>query len=166
MNFTDILRGVDGRVATIGFSRPDPLNALTSGLTGEGRRFSSAADLVAASLPPDAQGRPDLDYVLKKFYDPLIRKMRALPKPITAAINDDQPMAAGQALAGKLSVGPGIAIERIKRLIGVAATNDLAAQLDLECEMQRECGRSRDFTEDATGFAAELLQPTNAPIAG
>jgi 2-(1,2-epoxy-1,2-dihydrophenyl)acetyl-CoA isomerase len=33
-----------------------------------------------------------------------------------------------------------------------AAQNDLAAQLDLEADLQRDCGRSQDFTEGAIAF--------------
>jgi 2-(1,2-epoxy-1,2-dihydrophenyl)acetyl-CoA isomerase len=107
--FSEILYAMEAGVATIRLNRAASLNALTpamlgelSGafdlaaadervgalvLTGEGRGFCSGADLLATKPPVDEQGRPDLGYVLQHAYNPLILKMRALPKPIIAAVN-------------------------------------------------------------------------------
>ena len=84
MSYQDILYGVEDGVATIRFNRPQALNAMTLRLleetrdafarcaddqqvravvlTGEGRAFSSGADLVAnMSAPPlGADGKLDL----------------------------------------------------------------------------------------------------------
>lgn len=255
MNHQDILYSVEGHVALIRFNRPKALNAMTENLmaelnrafdqaaadeevraiilTGEGRGFCSGADLAESSAKPplDAKGRLDLGYMLEKYYNPLILKMRALPKPIIAAVNgmaagaganlalmadltiaarsayflqafvniglipdaggtwilpravglqramgltllgerlpaeqakawgliwdvvdDDQLLQTAVALADRLAAGPGVAIERIKRSIHAAAGHDLAQQLDLERDLQRECGRSQDFMEGAMAF--------------
>lgn len=255
MDYQLLLYRVENQVAIVSFNRPKALNAMTVAsmeelghafdaaaadenvkvivLTGEGRGFSSGADLAANTVNPpvDAQGKLDLGQVLDRYYNPLVLKMRSLPKPIIAAVNgmaagagaslalaadltiavrsayflqafvnvslvpdaggtwilpraigsqramglallgerlpaekakdwgliwdvvdDEQLMPAVMALAQKLAEGPGIAIERIKRAIHAAADNSLEKQLDLESDLQRECGRSQDFMEGAMAF--------------
>lgn len=70
-------------------------------LTGEGRAFCSGQDLTEAI---DPEG-PGLDRILSEHYNPIVRKMRALPKPIVVAVNG---VAAGAganlALAGDVVV--------------------------------------------------------------
>ena len=90
-------------VATITLARPDTLNALSSQtvdelrtaveecgrsgarcllVTGEGRGFSSGADLASGGgLPQDA------GEALEKHFNPLIEAMFDLPIPIVAAVN-------------------------------------------------------------------------------
>jgi 2-(1,2-epoxy-1,2-dihydrophenyl)acetyl-CoA isomerase len=70
-------------------------------LTGEGKAFCSGQDLSEAI---DPEG-PGLDRILSEHYNPLVRKMRTLPKPIVVAVNG---VAAGAganlALAGDVVV--------------------------------------------------------------
>lgn len=129
MDYQHLLYGVENQVATLRFNRPKALNAMTVVsmeelgrafdaaaadplvkvivLTGEGRGFSSGADLAASTANPplDAQGKLDLGQVLERHYNPLVLKMRSLPKPIIAAVNG---MAAGAgaslALAADLTI--------------------------------------------------------------
>jgi 2-(1,2-epoxy-1,2-dihydrophenyl)acetyl-CoA isomerase len=57
-------------------------------LTGNGRGFSSGADLKDMSggwVRPD--GRPDVYRTLTERYHPIMRGIRALPKPVIAAVN-------------------------------------------------------------------------------
>jgi len=102
-----VLYAAEAGVATLTLNRPDSLNAVTRTmhgelkdaiaraagdpavrclvLTGAGRGFCSGADLVdSATL---SGGVPDLAKVLDETYNPLIRSLRDLPKPIVAAVN-------------------------------------------------------------------------------
>jgi 2-(1,2-epoxy-1,2-dihydrophenyl)acetyl-CoA isomerase len=90
-------------VATVTIARPDRLNALSgqtvdelraaveesgrSGarcllLTGEGRGFSSGADLASGGGAPD-----DVGASLEKHFNPLVEALFALPIPVVAAVN-------------------------------------------------------------------------------
>src|SRR5688572_27948265 len=90
-------------VATIRLNRPDSLNALNAAmvdelrqaveglagtgarcllLTGEGRGFSSGADLASGGgLPSDA------GMALEKHFNPLVKAIFDLPIPVVAAVN-------------------------------------------------------------------------------
>jgi 2-(1,2-epoxy-1,2-dihydrophenyl)acetyl-CoA isomerase len=52
-------------------------------LTGNGRGFCAGADL----SDPDRKNDADSGSALDKFFNPVIRTMRSLPKPIVAAVN-------------------------------------------------------------------------------
>lgn len=55
-------------------------------ITGAGRGFCAGQDL--AERDPTIQGdRPDLGKTLEVYYNPMLRRMRALPKPIICAVN-------------------------------------------------------------------------------
>jgi 2-(1,2-epoxy-1,2-dihydrophenyl)acetyl-CoA isomerase len=93
------------RVATITLNRPDALNALTVPmkqallaalrqverdpsvravvLTGAGRAFCAGQDLRERMEP----GAAPLGVEVRERYNPIIRAVRALPKPVVAAIN-------------------------------------------------------------------------------
>jgi 2-(1,2-epoxy-1,2-dihydrophenyl)acetyl-CoA isomerase len=96
------------RVAWISLNRPEALNAWTYQLgreltvaiddaaadpdvrvivlTGAGRAFSSGADLKAGhAAGPD--GKPDVQTPLREIYNPLILRVRTVPKPVIAAVN-------------------------------------------------------------------------------
>ena len=55
-------------------------------LTGAGRGFCSGADL-SAGFDPTPEGHPDLLRSLRERYHPVILGIRALPKPVVAAVN-------------------------------------------------------------------------------
>ncbi|HEX6631807.1 MAG TPA: enoyl-CoA hydratase-related protein, partial [Gemmatimonadaceae bacterium] len=55
-------------------------------------------------------------------------------------------------LAERLAVMPTAALGAMKRLLDASHHNDLDAQLDLEEELQRQAGRSRDYVEGVRAF--------------
>ncbi len=97
----------DGDVAILTMSDPATLNAidvemsqeLTAALkrageqarcvllTGEGRAFSSGANLNAPRTNVDAQGRIDVGGRLESHFNPLVTQMRDLPIPWISAVN-------------------------------------------------------------------------------
>lgn len=105
MDFKFITYEVVGGVATITLNRPEVYNALNDGityelqdawkavakddqvrvvvLTGSGKAFCSGQDLKAAS----GQEKRSFMDSLQKRYNPIIRAMRSLPKPILCRLN-------------------------------------------------------------------------------
>lgn len=55
-------------------------------LTGAGRGFCAGQDL-SDRVRPEGGAAPDLGATLETFYNPLIRAIRALPKPVICAVN-------------------------------------------------------------------------------
>jgi 2-(1,2-epoxy-1,2-dihydrophenyl)acetyl-CoA isomerase len=55
-------------------------------LTGAGRGFCTGQDLAERDVSPGA-APIDLSVSLGSYYNPLVRRMRALPKPIICAVN-------------------------------------------------------------------------------
>jgi len=70
-------------------------------------------------------------------------------------VDDAALMPTATELARKLAGGPTLALARIKAALNQAGDNDLAKQLDLERDYQRELGRSNDFKEGVAAFLAK-----------
>jgi 2-(1,2-epoxy-1,2-dihydrophenyl)acetyl-CoA isomerase len=123
---SDILVEQQAGLTTITLNRPDKLNSFTKTMleaflaalqaaaddqsvralvvTGAGRGFCAGQDLGDRAVAPgDAQ--PDLGESLENRYNPAVRLMRSMPKPIVVAVNG---VAAGAganlALAGDIVV--------------------------------------------------------------
>ncbi|HUW80551.1 MAG TPA: enoyl-CoA hydratase-related protein [Acidocella sp.] len=248
---TDILLAQTlGAVRLLTLNRPERLNALNPELltalneafdaasadtsvravllTGAGRGFCAGADLMQ-DLGPN--GDRDLGRSIEAYYNPLVRKMRALNKPIVSAVNGvaagagmnlalagdiiiaarsasftqafiriglmpdaggtyflprligdararamamlGETMTAAQAeaaglvwklfddevfptealtVATNLAAKPAQALAAMKQAFNASAHNGLDAQLELECDLQRDLGNTHDFEEGVRAF--------------
>src|ERR1700733_3921337 len=107
MSYETILFDVDSGIARLTLNRPDKLNSFNtqmhgevrqalssipeSGarvlvLTGAGRGFCAGQDLSDRAVAPGAEG-VDLGESLENRYNPLIRRLIGLPKPVICAVN-------------------------------------------------------------------------------
>ncbi len=127
MSFDTLLYELHGGVLTITLNRPDSYNAcneqLTTDLqealrmaerdpevraiilTGAGKAFCSGQDLKDAPAPGTKRSLSDS---LQRRYNPIIRKLTGMPKPIVAAING---VAAGAGCSLALACDARIAAE-------------------------------------------------------
>src|SRR6185295_9050406 len=245
-----VLVALEAGVLRITLNRPEKLNAFNPGvhkgladamaraesesaircllITGAGRGFCAGQDLGERDMKAAAI---DLGSGLDTWYNPLVRRMRALPKPIVCAVNGvaagaganfalacDIVLAARSAsfiqafvkiglvpdcggsyflprlagmqramalamtgdrlsaedaerwgliwkcfddsilksesekLALQLANGPTRSLGLIKQAMYSSANNDLAAQLDLERDFQREIGKGEDYREGVAAF--------------
>jgi len=71
---------------------------------------------------------------------------------IHRAVEGGKLMEEATALARNLATRPTRGLGLIKRALNASMSNDLDAQLELEAELQREAGRSRDFAEGVAAF--------------
>jgi 2-(1,2-epoxy-1,2-dihydrophenyl)acetyl-CoA isomerase len=107
---TPVLAALESGVLTLTLNRPRRLNAMSHALieamnrelarardddavravllTGAGRGFCAGADLAGPGPgDPAADGQRDVGAVMDRLFNPMIRALRALPKPIVAAVN-------------------------------------------------------------------------------
>lgn len=203
------LSKADG-VSVITLDRPDVLNAFNDELghalvaavedaardddvrciviTGAGRAFSSGEDLGALSEGYERGDVPGLGNTLVERYNPLIRAVRAAPKPVVAAVNG---VAAGAGASLALACDFRIASEKAKlvlafikvglvpdsggvwflakmvgaaRAFNLAATGDpVTAQQALEWGLFDQIAPVDEFEQTWRDFAASLASgPTRA----
>jgi 2-(1,2-epoxy-1,2-dihydrophenyl)acetyl-CoA isomerase len=108
MAFETILFEVTNGAARLTLNRPDRLNSFTAQMhdevaralsyveqdssarvlliTGAGRGFCAGQDLSDRAVAPGGEG-VDLGSSLDKSYNPLVRRLTALPKPVVCAVN-------------------------------------------------------------------------------
>lgn len=74
---------------------------------------------------------------------------------IWKAVDDDKLADEAKALARHLATQPTKGLALIKQALNASSTNSLDEQLDLERDLQREAGRTRDYREGVTAFVAK-----------
>ena len=113
-------------------------------LTGGGKAFCSGQDLKDA---PSGGGKRSLRDSLERRYNPLIRAMRKLPKPIIAAVNG---VAAGAGASLALACDYRVMAENAK-LIEVFVRIGLVPDSGSSWFLVRNCGVAKAFELAATG---------------
>lgn len=171
--FTSIRLEIAGAVATLTLARPDKLNAFTDAMhgeiaealdlvesddgerrvralliTGAGRAFCAGQDLAQRK---DATGA-DLSATIARFYNPLMRRLRALEMPVIAAVNG---VAAGAGMSLALAADITIAA-RSAQFIAAFARIGLAPDAGATWMLPRLIGPAR-----AAGVAM-LAEPISA----
>lgn len=201
---------LDGGVALITLSDPATLNAISIEmtdeltvlfdraieearcivLTGEGRGFSSGANLASGPPPIDAEGQPDIGAKLESTFNPFVTKLRDLPIPYVTAVNG---VAAGIgcsfALLGDLIVAgesayflqafrriglvpDGSATYHLPRMIGRARAMEMMllgekipAQKAFEWGLVNRCVADADLLPTAKALALELANGPTKTLA-
>src|SRR5258706_10793567 len=102
-----VLFEINNSIGFITFNRPEKLNAFNSEMalslqdkldecaasgqvrcvyiTGAGKGFSAGQDLAEVVDPPG--GGPGMQKILSEQFNPIIKKLRLLEKPVVAAVN-------------------------------------------------------------------------------
>jgi len=153
---------------------PFPTVAAVNGVAaGAGANIAFACDIVLAAksatftqafakigLVPDSGGT----WLLPRLAGSArARGLALLAEPLPAekaeswgliwkAVDDDKLMAEADRICAQFASGPTFGLAQIKRALDAAETNDLAAQLDLERDLQRAAGRSPDYAEGVKAF--------------
>jgi 2-(1,2-epoxy-1,2-dihydrophenyl)acetyl-CoA isomerase len=207
MSYANILLESTNGVATLTLNRPDKLNSFNTEmhrevrdavravaadpavrcllLTGAGRGFCAGQDLSDRAVAPGAEV-PDLGESLERFYNPLIRTLRTLEKPVVCAVNGvaagaganiafaaDIVLAARSASFVQAFCRIGLVPDSggtwiLPRLVGTARATALAMLGDKVSAEQAEawgmiwkCVDDDKLTETAEGLARHLAtQPT------
>jgi 2-(1,2-epoxy-1,2-dihydrophenyl)acetyl-CoA isomerase len=153
---------------------PFPVIAAVNGVAaGAGANIALACDIVIAARSASfvqAFGRIGLvpDCGGTWFLPRLVGAARArglalLAEPLSAekaeawgliwkAVEDSMLMLEAEKMCAHFAAAPTVGLGLTKRALDAAETNDLAAQLDLERDLQREAGQTPDFAEGVRAF--------------
>lgn len=168
-----VLYAVERGVATLTLHRPEVYNALSAGMhadllaalraaerdeavralviTGAGKAFSSGQDL--REFPVEGAATM-IGERLRQSYNPLVAKLRGLPKPVIAAVNG---VAAGAGLSLALACDLRLAADDA-RLVVAFARIGLIPDCGMSYTLPRLIGPARAFDLAARG--GELDAPT------
>jgi 2-(1,2-epoxy-1,2-dihydrophenyl)acetyl-CoA isomerase len=171
--YNSLLYQVQDGIATITLNRPDVFNAFNDEqsyelqdalkqvardaavrvvvLTGAGKAFCSGQDLKAIA---ESTGKRDLSESLHKRYNPIIRAMRALPKPIIARVNG---VAAGAGCSLALACDLVVAAESAK-FIEVFVNVGLVLDSGSSYFLPRLVGSARAFEMSTMGSRVSAQQ--------
>ena len=146
---------------------------------GAGANVALACDIVLAArsakfiqafakigLVPDGGGTWSLTRLvgearakaLAMTAQPLSAEQAAAWGLIWQVVEDSELLQAAEALAADFASAPTRGLALTKQAIQAAATNSMDAQLDLERDLQRQAGRTKDYREGVAAFL-EKRQP-------
>jgi len=153
---------------------PFPVVCAVNGIAaGAGLNIALACDIVLAArsatftqvfarigLVPDAGGTWLLPRLVGQAR---ARGLALLAEPLTAekaeqwgliwkVVDDAMLMIEAEKLCADFAQGPTVAFDLIKRALDAAEDNDLATQLDLERQSQREAGSTQDYKNAVHAF--------------
>ncbi|MGI9167472.1 MAG: enoyl-CoA hydratase-related protein [Pyrinomonadaceae bacterium] len=127
-------------------------------VAGESARFNQA--FIKIGLSPDCGGTSILPRLVGwrratelLMTGEVVNAQRALEiGMINLVVADNELMNQTMKLAERLANAPTAAVARIKELLELSATNDYAAQLELERKAQIQSGLTEDFKEGVAAF--------------
>jgi 2-(1,2-epoxy-1,2-dihydrophenyl)acetyl-CoA isomerase len=153
---------------------PMPVVCAVNGIAaGAGLNIALACDIVLAArsatftqvfsrlgLVPDAGGTWLLPRLVGQAR---ARGLALLAEPLTAeqaqdwgliwkVVDDAALMSEAEKLCAQFAQGPTVGFGLIKRALDASEDNDLAAQLELERQLQREAGSTQDYKEAVRAF--------------
>ncbi|MFM2278989.1 MAG: putative enoyl-CoA hydratase [Pseudomonadota bacterium] len=155
---------------------PKPVLAAVNGVAaGAGANLALACDIVIAArsarfiqsfsrigLVPDAGGSFTLPRLIGEAR---ARALAILAEPVSAelalnwgmiwdVVDDDALLATVETMAADLAQRPTQSFALMKQAFNASAGNDLAAQLALEAELQRQAGQTEDYLIGVEAFKA------------
>ncbi len=169
----DTLERLNPLIRALRASRLSVVCAVGGVAAGAGANLAFACDIVLAAqsarfiqsfvrigLVPDAGGTHALPRLAG---DARARGMALLGEPVSGVqaeawglvwrtLPDDELLPEAERVAALLATQPAGAVARIKRALNASGANTLDQQLDLERDLQRECGASADFREGVQAF--------------